>query len=224
MPINRREFSYGVATLALAAGCGALALPSLPAAAADNDTVPTAELMMKEALPDMVMGSAKAPVTIVEYASMTCPHCAHFDKETFPEIKKKYIDTGKVRYILREFPLDRVALAAFMLARCAGKNDPSRYFAMVDTLFRQQMTWAVPENHLPPLLDIAKQAGMTEDQFTTCLANQKLQDDINEVRQRAIKKFKVNSTPTFFINGKRYVGALEVGQMSKIIDAQLKTG
>ena len=131
---------------------------------------------------------------------MTCPHCAHFDEVTFPELKKRYIDTGKVRYILREFPLDTLAAAAFMLARCAGKDDPAKYFALVDTLFRQQQHWAV-QKPIPPLMAIAKQAGFTEQTFNACLADQKMLDGIEKVRQRAIDSFKVHSTPTFFING-----------------------
>ena len=118
--------------------------------------------MKPEALPDMVMGKADAPVTIIEYASMTCPHCAHFQETTFPALKTQYIDTGKVRYIFREFPLDNLAAAAFMLARCAGKDNSSKYFAMIETMFKQQRTWAV-EKPIPPMMAIAKQAGFTQD-------------------------------------------------------------
>jgi protein-disulfide isomerase len=179
--------------------------------------------MKPQALPDMIMGSDKAKVTIVEYASMTCPHCAHFQETTFPELKKRYIDTGKVRYIFREFPLDTLASAAFMLARCAGEKDSSKYFAMIDTLFRQQPAW-VTAKPVPPLLVIAKQAGFTEQSFDTCLANQKLLDGIQNVRQTAIDTFKVQSTPTFFINGDKYAGALTIEQMAQAIDPQLKGG
>ena len=146
--------------------------------------------MKPGALPDMVMGNAKAPVTIIEYASMTCPHCAHFQETTFPELKKRYIDTGKVRYIFREFPLDNLAAAAFMLARCAGELDSGKYYAMIDTMFAQQRTWAV-EKPIPPLMAIAKQAGFTEKTFDACLANQKILAGIEGVRQRAIKEFQV---------------------------------
>jgi protein-disulfide isomerase len=223
LPINRREFCQGAATLGLAAALGAAALPPFPAGALAADAVSPAELMQPEALSDMALGRDKAPVTVVEYASMTCPHCAHFDETTFPELKKRYIDTGKVRYILREFPLDPLAAAAFMLARCAGEKDTGKYYAMVATLFRQQQQWAV-EKPLDPLLAIAKQAGFTEDSFKACLANQKLLDDIQKVRQRAIDKFKVQSTPTFFINGNMYTGAMTIEEMAKAIDPQLKGG
>jgi protein-disulfide isomerase len=219
LPINRREFCQGTATIALAAALSATGLPSMPAWA--EGSVPMAELMAPEALPDMAMGSDKAPVTIVEYASMTCPHCANFDEKTFPDLKKRYIDTGKVRFIFREFPLDPLASAGFMLARCAGEKDHDKYFAMVETLFRQQAQW-VTAKPVPPLLAIAKQAGFTEQSFDACLANQKLLDDIQNVRQRAIDKFKVQSTPTFFINGAMVTGALTIEQMAKEIDPQLK--
>jgi len=221
LTINRRELWQGVATAALAATLGAYALPTL--AEGPESTVPVEELIKMGALPDMAMGSEKASVTIVEYASMTCPHCAHFDETTFPELKKRYIDTGKVRFIFREFPLDTLASAAFMLARCAGEKDSSKYFAMIDTLFRQQQQW-VTAKPVPPLLAIAKQAGFTEKSFDDCLANQKLLDGIQNVRQRAIDVFKVHSTPTFFVNGGMYPGALGIEDLAKIIDPQLKGG
>jgi protein-disulfide isomerase len=177
--------------------------------------------MQSDALPEMAMGDEKAPVTIIEYASMTCPHCAHFQETTFPEIKKRYIDTGKVRWIFREFPLDNLAAAAFMLARCAGKDDNGKYFALIDTMFRQQKQWAV-EKPIPPLLAIAKQAGLTEQTFNACLANQQVLDGIESIRKRAVDKFKVQSTPTFFINGTQYPGALSTDEMAKLIDPYLK--
>ena len=220
MLINRREFCQGAATAALATALlGSTLLPPF-ASQAWAESVSTDELMKPEALPDLVLGSDKAPITIVEYASMTCPHCAHFDEKTFPELKKKYIDTGKVRYILREFPLDSLAAAAFMLARCAGEHDKNKYYAMVNTLFHKQADWAV-QQPIPVLKSIAKQAGFTEESFKACLTNQKLLDDIEKVRQRAIDKFKVHSTPTFFINGTVYEGAFEADDMAKIIDPHL---
>lgn len=221
MQITRREFCQTTATLALATSAFGFSLFSPIAGKAFAETVPTAELMKPDALPDMAMGDEKAPVTIIEYASMTCPHCAHFQETTFPELKKRYIDAGKVRYIFREFPLDSLAAAAFMLARCAGKDDKDKYFVLIDTLFRQQRQWAV-EKPIPPLLAIAKQAGFTEQSFNACLANQQTLDGIESIRQRAIKQFKVQSTPTFFINGTVHPGALSIDEMAKLIDPYLK--
>jgi protein-disulfide isomerase len=221
LPIDRRQFCQGAALAALTvAALGTTALTSFGGRALAA-TIPTEELMAPEVLPDMVMGSDKAPVTIIEYSSMTCPHCAHFQETTFPELKKRYIDTGKVRFISREFPLDRLATAAFMLARCAGKLDSTKYFTMVDTLFRQQDTWAV-QHPIPPLLNIAKQAGFTEESFGKCLDDDELLKNVEKVRQRAIDKFKVQSTPTFFINGTSHEGALTIDEMAKIIDPLLK--
>jgi protein-disulfide isomerase len=221
LQITRRQFCQRTATVALSlALLSTTALPPFIGQAMADD-IPAAELMKPDALPEMVMGNDKASVTVIEYASMTCPHCAHFQETTFPELKKRYIDTGKIRYIFREFPLDTLAAAAFMLARCAGEKDSSKYFAMVDTLFRQQRQWAV-EKPIPPLLAIAKQAGFTEQSFNACLANQKMLDGIESIRQRAVDKFKVQSTPTFFINGTAYPGALEIDDMAKLIDGQLK--
>jgi len=169
---------------------------------------------------DVVLGSDKAPVTVIEYASMTCPHCAHFSTTTFPELKKRYIDTGKVRFIFREFPLDPLAAAGFMLARCAG-ND--KFMPIVETLFATQEKWIV-KDPVPVLEEIAKQFGFTKDTFKTCLTNQKVLDGIEAVRDRAVKAFNVNSTPTFFVNGKRLVGDVSIETMAKEIDPYLKTG
>lgn len=221
MQIIRREFCQSTAAVALAtAVLGVSSLPLFPGQAL-ADTVPAAELMKPDALPEMVMGDDKAPVTVIEYASMTCSHCAHFQETTFPELKKRYIDTGKVRYIFREFPLDSLAAAAFMLARCSGQDDKTKYFAMIDTMFRQQRQWAV-EKPIPPLLAIAKQAGFTEKSFDACLSNQKVLDGIESIRQRAVNQFKVESTPTFFINGTKFPGALSIEDMAKAIDPYLK--
>jgi len=221
LQITRREFCQSTAAVALAtAVLGVSSLPLFPGQAL-ADTVAAAELMKPDALPEMVMGDDKAPVTVIEYASMTCPHCAHFQEVTFPELKKRYIDTGKVRYIFREFPLDSLAAAAFMLARCSGQDDKTKYFAMIDTMFRQQRQWAV-EKPIPPLLAIAKQAGFTEKSFDACLSNQKVLDGIESIRQRAVNQFKVESTPTFFINGTKFPGALSIEDMAKAIDPYLK--
>lgn len=230
MTVTRREFCRHAGALALAgAALGTLGplFDAVPAQAQDASVV---ELGVAGPMGDIVMGDDKAPVTIVEYASMTCSHCAHFQKTTFPELKKRYIDTGKVRYILREFPLDPVAAAAFMLARCSaqdgpGKADSAKYYAVVDTLFESQQTWAFapnPKDVVPNLQKVAKQIGFTDQSFEACLKNQPVLDSIEKVRRRAVDVFKVDSTPTFFINGKRQAGDLPIDDMAKLIESYLK--
>ncbi|TIU03941.1 MAG: DsbA family protein, partial [Mesorhizobium sp.] len=142
-----------------------------------------------------------------------CPHCAHFHETTLPELKTKYIDTGKARLILREFPFDPSAEAGFMLARCSKDN----YFPMVDVLFKQQANWAGVANTKDALLQISKMAGFTQESFEACLTDQKLLDDVRSVQKRGADEFKVDSTPTFFINGKTYKGALSIEEISAII-------
>ena len=176
------------------------------------------DLLVPQALPDMQLGSDDAPVTIVEYASMTCPHCAHFHETTLPGLKEKYIDTGKARLIFREFPFDPRAAAAFMLARCAPKE---QYFPLIDVMFKQQDVWATAQDPRPPLLQIVKLAGFTQESFEACLKNQQVLDNVMAVREKATKDYKVDSTPTFFINGEKVSGALSVEDMSKYIDKHL---
>ena len=191
-----------------------------------DDAIPPAdgsvdmnEVLKPGSLPEIALGKEDAPVKIVEYMSLTCPHCAHFAVNTFDTIKQKYVDTGKVRFIIREFPFDPRAAAAFMLARCAPQE---QYMPMVEMLFKQQIAWASPDvDGRAALLQMSKLAGFTEDSFTKCLTNQKLLDDVNSVRERAAKDFGVNATPTFLINGKRYAGDMSVGAMSKLIDSLL---
>lgn len=213
MKITRRDFALGTGALTLTVALGGLANTALVAPAHAQ-----ALLDQPGPLGDMIQGDPKAPVTIIEYASMTCPHCAHFHATTYQELKKRYIDTGKVRFIFREFPLDQLALAAFLLARCAG---PDKYFAMIDTLFQQQKEWVV-QRPLGPLLAIAKQAGMTEQQFNECLQDQKLIDGLEEVRQRAMK-LDVQSTPSFFLNGKLLKGAFTIEDFEKAMAPYLKS-
>jgi len=222
LSLNRRELLTAGAALALAAAAATTGvLPPFATLAFAADTNPSPEYLA-HAGPDgdVMIGSDKAPVTVIEYASMTCPHCAHFEETTLPELKKRYIDTGKVRYVMREFPLDALAAAGFMLARCAG---PDKYETVVETLFAKQPDWVV-QQPIEPLKAIAKQFGFTEDSFNACLANQKVLDNIQAVRDHAVNKLGVNSTPTFFINGKRFVGDLSIDVMAKEIDPYLKEG
>ena len=220
MTPTRRQMLTSTATFALAGIAGVvLWQPVGPAKAATPDA-DLAELAKPGPDGDIVLGSDKAPVTVIEYASMTCPHCAHFATTTFPELQKRYIDTGKVRFIFREFPLDALAAAGFMLARCAG-ND--KFMPIVETLFAKQPEWMV-QKPIPPLMEIAKQFGFTQDSFDQCLANQKVLDSIQEVRDRAADKLGVNSTPTFFVNGKKLTGDQSIEAMAKEIDPYLKEG
>jgi len=208
------------ATFTLAGAAGTVLLNPAGPAKADTAGPDLAELAKAGPDGDVVLGSEKAPVTIIEYASMTCPHCAHFTETTFPELQKRYIDTGKVRFIFREFPLDALAAAGFMLARCAGKD---KFMPVVETLFAKQRDWMV-EKPIEPLREIAKQFGFTQKSFDECLANQNVLDGIQNVRDRAAEKLGVNSTPTFFINGKKFTGDQSIETMAKEIDPYLKEG
>jgi protein-disulfide isomerase len=218
LSLSRRQLLTASAAFAAVGAVLGPARLIMPAFAAEEPS--PADLAQAGPAGDVMLGSEKAPVTVIEYASMTCPHCAHFSTTTFPELKSRYIDTGKVRFTLREFPLDALAAAGFMLARCAG-ND--KYMAVAETLFATQPTWIV-QQPLEPLKGIAKQFGFTEESFNTCLANQKVLDDIQAVRDRAAEKLGVNSTPTFFINGKKMVGDLSIDALAKEIDPYLKDG
>ena len=220
MPFIRRQLLSAAACVAMSGAAGTLLSLFAGPAHAEGSAVDQAELAKAGPDGDVVLGSDKAPVTIIEYASMTCPHCAHFSTNTFPDLQKRYIDTGKVRFIFREFPLDSLAAAGFMLARCAGKD---KFMPIVETLFAKQPEWMV-QKPIDPLKVIAKQFGFTEDSFNQCLANQQVLDGIQAVRDRAVEKLGVNSTPTFFINGKKFVGDLSIDNMAKEIDPYLKEG
>ena len=224
---NRREalktglkLGMGIAALAVVAASefapAALAQRKKPA----PTEVPVDELMKPGPLPDLVLGNADAPITVVEYASMTCGHCAHFHTTVFPTLKEKYVDTGKVRFIMREFPLDNLAAAASMLARCAGDG---KTFPLISVLFAKQDDWAfVKGDPRPELLKFAKQAGFTQESFEKCLTDQKLLDDIAAIRSRAAETFGVNATPTFFVNGKKLNG-VDLADFEKAFEPILKS-
>ena len=181
--------------------------------------VPVEELMKPGDLPDLTLGSPSAKVTIVEYASMTCGHCANFHNNVFPELKKKYIDSGQVLFVMREFPLDNLAAAGSMLARCAGGD---KTYPMLDVLFQKQSEWAVRDNPVPKLFEIAKQAGFTQESFDKCLTDDKLLSQIESSRKRASEAFGVSSTPTFFINGKRLEGGSSLAEFDRALEPLLK--
>jgi protein-disulfide isomerase len=191
---------------------------AIPATGSGGETVSTDGLLAAGPLGERALGDPAAKVTVVEYASMTCSHCAAFHEETFTPFKEKYVDTGKVRFIFREFPLDALATSAFMLARCMPED---RYFPVVDILFRQQQNWAFVDDPATALFNVVKQAGFTQESFRACLTNQQILDGVNSVKDRGSNEFGVTSTPTFFINGKKMSGALSLEDMDKEIEPLL---
>jgi protein-disulfide isomerase len=217
--LTRRRFVNAASLGALVMAFPGVILPSV-AQQAGAAAFSTEEMAIAGPLGDKVLGNALAPVTIVEYASMTCSHCANFHQNGFKFLKERYIDSGKVRYILREFPTDPLAAAGFMLAHCAGEG---RYFPLIDLIFSQQSVWTRSERPVDALLNVVKQAGFTQESFETCLRNQTLYDGVQAARQRGSEKFSVDSTPTFFINGRRVTGALSPQELEKIIEPLLKS-
>jgi protein-disulfide isomerase len=216
--ITRRAFTAALSLTGLAALAGFSPLRLIAEAMAQS----ASDVAKPVSLPDMALGSKDASVTITEFASMTCPHCAAFTEAVFPKLKSEYIDTGKVRYVFREFPLDVKAAAGSMLARCIAKDDPGKYFAVVDMLFKQQNDWVL-KNTTETLTRIGKQAGMSQQAVESCLKDQALLDKITADRQFAADVLKVSSTPTFFINGEKLTGEASFEEFAKRIQAQLKS-
>ncbi len=164
---------------------------------------------------EMTLGPDTAKVTVIEYASATCPHCAAFHNETFEALKKEYIDTGKIKFVFREFPHQDAALAAFMLARCAPKE---KYFPLIDVFFATQPEWT--QNPLEGLNKIAQQAGFTKESFDACMKNETVAKDILAVRSKA-EGFGVTGIPTFFVNGERFEGETTIEAFRAKIDPLL---
>jgi protein-disulfide isomerase len=205
--ITRRQTLQLLGTAAAAA----FMATSLPALA---QNVSVQDLSVQGPLGDVALGPEGAKVNIVEYASLTCSHCAAFHKDTWPELKKRYLDTGKVRFTLREFPLDPLATAGFMLARCDGN---AKYYPITDLLFDQQRNWAFTDKPLDALRGMMRQAGFSQEKFDACLKDQKLYDAVNAVKNRGVEQFNVDSTPTFFINGQRHAGNMSIDELEKVI-------
>ena len=171
-------------------------------------------------LPDIAIGSAKAPVTITEYSSMSCPHCAAFGQNVFPMLRSKYIDTGKVRFVFREFPLDIKAAAASILARCAGKGDSEKYLGAVETLFKLQERLMAQTKDT--LIYVGKLHGMSEQEVETCEKDQAQFDKLTADQRYAHQELKVTSTPTFFLNGVRLRGSMSFEELEERIKPLLK--
>ncbi len=199
--ITRREALTTIGLLAAAAA----ASPAFAAGKTVDDS-------------DLILGNRNAPVTIIEYSSLTCPHCANFDLNILPELKKRYIDTGKARLVYRDFPFDRAALLAAALAHCAG---PDRYFSFLTVLFGSQKTWARASDPAAALKRIGRLGGLSEKEIDACFANKALLDSILRERLTGAKVFGVDSTPTFFINGRKLLGAQPVESFAAIIDPLL---
>jgi protein-disulfide isomerase len=212
--ITRRAFTAALSLTGLAALAGLSPLRLIADAMAQS----ASDVAKPVSLPDMALGPANATVTITEYASMTCPHCATFTETVFPKIKKEYIDSGKIRFVFREFPLDIKAAAGSMLARCIAKEDSGKYFAVIDMLFKQQSDWAL-KNTTETLTRIGKQAGLSQQGVEDCLKDQALLDKLAADQKFANEVLKVNSTPTFFINGEMIKGDTSF----EVFDQKLKS-
>lgn len=218
---RRGTLTGGIKLVTLGLGAAMYFSPLSRPGIATAQAEPTEKELMEDGpLPENALGDAAAPNTVIEYSSMTCPHCARFHQNVVPDLKSKYIDTGKVRYIIREFPLDNLAFAAFMLARCVA---PEKYFPFIEVLYAKQKDWAFGEGDpVPRLFKMAQQAGFTKESFETCLKDQKLLDGIAAVRKRANEKFGVSSTPTLFVNGKLLKGASGIEDIEKLLELDQK--
>ena len=208
-----------LAGAALVCAAALAAAPALAVTAPQPDrTVDMAKVLAPGPLPELSVGSPNG-VPVVEYGSLTCPHCAVFSRETFPQLKKEYIDTGKVRFIFREFARNTLDVAGFVLARCLGDD---KTFAADELLFAEQDKWAFADKPLEPLIAAMRPAGMTQAQATECLKNQKLADGIVAITKKATDEIHLTGTPTFVIDGKVYGGELTIDQLRAILDPLVK--
>lgn len=208
-PISRRTLQLGLAAAAMLAP---------PAEAEDAPALAKRLLAAVPAHGERSLGDPKAPVTMVEYASATCPHCAEFHLNIWPEIKRTYVDTGKVYFVFREMPIDRLALGAFMLARCVPQD---KYFPTLDLMFRKQKTW-VTGNPRQELFRIVAMAGLDAPTAEACIKNQDLANAITATGRTGNREFGVKGTPTFFVNGTRVDGHDDIRQVSDAIEAAWK--
>lgn len=197
-----------VALMGLSLTFSAIQPVTAVAAIAEND----------DAMTEMVLGDADARITVIEYASLGCPHCANFHANTFPDVKKDYIDTGKIKFVYRDFPLGTPALAASMIARCAGS---AKYFGMVDIFFKSQQQWSRADNPLDALKKVSRFGGMSEADVDACLQNQELLNHIQETARKGGEDHKINATPSFVIDGETISGGLPYEDFKKLLDKAL---
>lgn len=216
MKFNRRD------TLLLAAAASVLSLAGIGAAsAADGDKIDEAKLLAPKGLPDHVLGRADAKVTVIEYASPTCPHCAAFSTDVLPAFSTTYVDSGKVRYILRPLTRNVLDSAIFMLAEAAG---PTNYHNVVSTYFKTQATWMVSPKPRDALFEVAKQLGFTQETFDAALTNQAWFTGIESLKTQAVDEFGLQGTPTFYINGKTLSGEKSLAELAAEINPLLPAG
>jgi protein-disulfide isomerase len=197
----------------------AFASPAFSGAAVAQSAI-AAAVANPISLPDIAIGSAKAQITLTEYSSMSCPHCAAFGQNVFPMLRSKYIDTGKVRFVFREFPLDIKAAAASILARCIGKGDSEKYLSAVEMLFKLQDRLMAQTKET--LLYVGRQHGVSEQDVKTCEEDQAQFDRLSADQQYAHQEVKVTSTPTFFLNGIRLQGSMSFEELEERIQPLLK--
>ena len=208
-------FAVGV----LLSGCGGGAVTADATADKALNVPAPAELMTDGPLGERGLGSPNAPITVIEYASLTCPHCARFQKEVFPRVKKELIDTGKIRFIVREFPIGHTSGAAAIINRCAPED---KYFALFNAFLLRQPEWVSQEVRPDAIYSVAKSSGMSRETFDKCLTNQTIIDGLTEVKQRG-RKFGVVGTPTFFANGRKAQGTITFEEFKALLGPQSST-
>jgi protein-disulfide isomerase len=215
VPFKAARASIAFVLLLLLAGCGGVA--SGPTATADTalDAAPQTDVMADGPLGERSLGKANAPVTVIEYVSLTCPHCANFQKTIFPRVKKEFIDTGKIRFIVREFPIGHTSGHAAIVNRCAPED---KYFFLLNQFLTRQPEWVSQEVRPDAIYAVAKSSGMSREAFDKCLSNQTIIDGLTEVKQRG-RKYGVIGTPTFFINGRKAAqGEVTYDQIKSLIE------
>jgi protein-disulfide isomerase len=197
--------AFGIGLAAALPAAAQSPVPAKPNAAA-------AQNLLAVTKDDRVLGNPDAPITIIEYGSLTCPHCAHFADAVLPQLKKQWIDTGKARLVFRDFPLDAEALRAETVLRCAP---PDRYYPLLEAFFANQDKWVTQKDWQGALQRLALVGGVSKKQFEACLADKKIENEVAQSRLTAATQLGVDATPTFFINGKKYEGEPTVEAMSQ---------
>jgi protein-disulfide isomerase len=217
MSFQAARASIALALLLMLGGCGGVASgPTATATETALNAAPDADVMADGPLGERTLGKANAPVTVIEYVSLTCPHCANFQKTIFPRVKKEFIDTGKIRFIVREFPIGHTSGHAAIINRCAPDD---KYFFLLNQFLTRQPEWVSQEVRPDAIYAVAKSSGMSRETFDKCLSNQTIIDGLNEVKQRG-RKYGVIGTPTFFINGRKAAqGEVTFDQIKALIEA-----